>query len=52
MLGTDLHSKSTVMDFAPPEDGVVLYGCPMHPEITANAAGECSRCGMALVAQD
>jgi hypothetical protein len=25
------------------------YACPMHPEITADKAGKCSKCGMALV---
>ena len=42
--------QSSVPSAAKPKD--VHYVCPMHPEITANAAGECSRCGMALVAQD
>ena len=28
------------------------YVCPMHPEITAAAAGSCPRCGMALVAPE
>lgn len=33
---------------APPAaDGV--YVCPMHPEVTSAAPGECPRCGMALV---
>ena len=25
--------------------------CPMHPEIRANEAGSCSKCGMALVTE-
>jgi len=25
------------------------YVCPMHPEVTSNAPGECSKCGMDLV---
>ena len=25
------------------------YSCPMHPEITSNEAGKCSKCGMNLV---
>jgi hypothetical protein len=24
------------------------YVCPMHPDVTATAAGKCSKCGMAL----
>ena len=26
-----------------------VYACPMHPEVTSNAPGKCSKCGMALV---
>lgn len=26
-----------------------VYVCPMHPEVTSNAPGTCSKCGMALV---
>jgi Heavy metal binding domain len=25
------------------------YSCPMHPEVTSDKAGKCSKCGMALV---
>ena len=25
-----------------------VYVCPMHSEVTATAAGKCSKCGMAL----
>ncbi len=25
-----------------------VYVCPMHPEVTATAAGKCPKCGMAL----
>ncbi len=25
------------------------YACPMHPEVTSNQPGKCSKCGMALV---
>lgn len=25
-----------------------VYACPMHPDVTATAAGKCSKCGMAL----
>jgi hypothetical protein len=27
------------------------YSCPMHPEVTSNKAGKCSKCGMTLVAK-
>ena len=26
------------------------YACPMHPEVTADRAGTCPKCGMKLVA--
>ncbi len=26
----------------------VLYSCPMHKDVTSEAAGKCSKCGMAL----
>jgi len=26
-----------------------VYYCPMHPTITANKPGKCTKCGMALV---
>lgn len=26
-----------------------MYSCPMHPEVTSNKPGNCSKCGMALV---
>jgi predicted membrane channel-forming protein YqfA (hemolysin III family) len=29
-----------------------LFYCPMHPEVTATAAGTCIRCAMALVPGD
>jgi Heavy metal binding domain len=25
------------------------YVCPMHPDVTSDKAGKCSKCGMALV---
>lgn len=29
-----------------------MYVCPMHPEITSEKPGDCSKCGMALVKKD
>jgi hypothetical protein len=29
-----------------------MYTCPMHPEVKADAASKCPRCGMRLVPQD
>ena len=28
------------------------YACPMHPDITADSAIKCSKCGMKLVKQE
>ena len=28
---------------------VMDYSCPMHPEVTSNKPGKCSKCGMDLV---
>jgi hypothetical protein len=30
------------------QDGTVMYTCPMHPEVRADAPGACPKCGMAL----
>lgn len=31
------------------QEATTVYACPMHPEVTSTAPGECSKCGMALV---
>lgn len=28
---------------------VVIYSCPMHPDVTADKPGKCSKCGMDLL---
>jgi hypothetical protein len=30
----------------------MAYVCPMHPEVSAAEAGDCSKCGMKLVKPD
>ncbi len=40
------------MDFAEsPTSGVVIYTCPMHPEVVQAEPGKCPTCGMKLMAQ-
>lgn len=31
------------------EENKVTYTCPMHPEVTSDKPGSCSKCGMNLV---
>src|SRR5689334_19945585 len=37
-------------DITPPGQGPVIYGCPMHPEVTSQEQGRCPQCGMKLLA--
>ena len=32
------------------EGEVVVYACPMHPEVASNDPGSCPKCGMRLLA--
>jgi len=32
--------------------GKELYVCPMHPEVTSDKPGQCSKCGMDLVKKE
>jgi hypothetical protein len=41
------HPSSAKETSAP--DAGVVYACPMHPEVRANAPGNCPKCGMTLV---
>ena len=37
-------------DITAPGQGPVIYGCPMHPEVTSDEPGRCPKCGMKLLA--
>lgn len=45
--GTRVHALAHVE-----HDQQAAYVCPMHPDVTAAAAGTCPKCGMALVKGD
>ncbi len=43
----DVGRETPASAAQPHQHGV--YVCPMHPEVTSNGPGTCSKCGMALV---
>lgn len=36
------------MELKAPVKTTQAYACPMHPDVTSDKAGKCSKCGMAL----
>ena len=34
------------------QTAATAYTCPMHPEVTSDKPGNCSKCGMALVPKE
>ena len=44
--------KTTGKKAAATQSAKVLYSCPMHPEVTSDKPGKCSKCGMDLVKQE
>ncbi len=41
----DHHDEAT-------EETAEVWACPMHPDVTSDEEGECSKCGMTLVKQE
>ncbi len=39
-------------DEASEEGAKEVWACPMHPDVTSDKEGECSKCGMTLVKQE
>ena len=51
----ELHAKAEMEDDKKEDEkmeSMAMYSCPMHPEITSDKHGKCSKCGMALVKKD
>ena len=45
-----IHCTSHKMDHSKIRDeSAKAYSCPMHPDVTSDKAGKCSKCGMDLV---
>lgn len=43
-----VNGKTATAKFKAEKSAAKTYSCSMHPEITSNKAGKCSKCGMAL----
>ncbi len=43
------HSKTTAKNEHNPHRHTAIYSCPMHPEVTSDQAGTCTKCGMQLI---
>lgn len=48
--GCSKHGGQATQTTAPAADAV-SYTCPMHPDVTSNKPGKCSKCGMFLEAK-
>jgi hypothetical protein len=48
IISFKINGKSISAKFNNKSDSAKTYSCPMHPEITADKSGKCSKCGMAL----
>ena len=45
MMNKDMKSSTKKKN----KNAAIVYTCPMHPEVTSDKAGKCSKCGMDLV---
>lgn len=47
-ISTNNAATTQNLDTTKLAKGSVFYQCPMHPEVTSDKAGSCSKCGMDL----
>jgi hypothetical protein len=48
MMNNNMKSSTTTKS----KNMATVYTCTMHPEVTSNKPGKCSKCGMDLVKKD
>lgn len=41
--------EETKTESHPEQEAIIVYTCPMHPEIEKHEPGDCPECGMELV---
>lgn len=34
------------------KEEIIIFTCPMHPEVVSDKAGSCPKCGMVLVKKE
>jgi hypothetical protein len=50
LIGFPVHKlNSQTLLISPATQPIVLYTCPMHPEVVLDKPGNCPKCGMKLV---
>jgi ABC-type uncharacterized transport system auxiliary subunit len=49
---TNKEEKKDTTSLSPMHGATAMYACPMHPEVTSDKPGQCSKCGMDLVKKE